>query len=66
MNARERNVQIGRHGIKEKALDFAKELNITNFKVAEGWLDRWKSRHNAAFRSVSVKERSCKEEMTAS
>ena len=46
MNARERNVPIGGHIIREKALDFAKELNITDFQSSEGWLDRWKNRHN--------------------
>ena len=63
MNARERNVPIGEHIIREKALDFAKELNIT---ASEGWLDRWKNRHNVVFRTVSGEERSCTEEMTAS
>ena len=72
MNARERNVNILRRKtnwwkhIKEKALDFAKELNITDFKASEGWLDRWKNRHNVAFRTVSGEERSSTEEMKAS
>ena len=39
MNTRDQNVPIGGHIIREKALDFAKELNITNFKASEGWLD---------------------------
>ena len=39
MNARELNVPIGGHIIREKALDFAKELNILDFKASEGWLD---------------------------
>ena len=32
MNARERNVPVGGHIIREKALDFAKELEITDFR----------------------------------
>ena len=36
----ERNVPIGGHIIREKALDFAKELNITDFHASEGWLDQ--------------------------
>ena len=44
MNARERNVPIEGYIIREKALDFAKELNITDFKASDGWLDRWKNR----------------------
>ena len=34
MSALERNVPIGGHIIREKALDIAKELNITNFKAS--------------------------------
>ena len=66
MDARERNVPIGGYIIREKALDFAKELNITDFKASDGWLDRWKNRHNVVFRAISGGERSCTEEMTAS
>ena len=49
MNAPEQNVPIGGHIITGKFLDFAKELNITDFKVSRGWLHRWKNRHNAVF-----------------
>ena len=66
MNARERNVPVGGPIIREKALDFAKELNITYFNASEGWLDQWKNRHNAVFRTVSGEERSCTAEMAAS
>ena len=66
MNARERNVPIGGYIIREKALDFAKELNIIVSKASDGWLDWWKNRHNVVFRAISGEERSCTEEMTAS
>ena len=66
MNKRERNLPTGGHIIRKKALDFAKELNITDFKASEGWLDRWKNRHNVVFRTVSGEERLYTEEMTAS
>ena len=49
MIARERNVPTGGFIIREKALDFAKELNITDFKASDGWLDRWKNRYNVVF-----------------
>ena len=65
MNARERNVPIGGYIIREKALDFAKELNITDFKASDGWLDRWKNRYNVVFRTISGEGRSCTEEMTS-
>ena len=66
MNACKQNVPIGGHIIREKALDFAKELNITDFKASEGQLDQSKNRHNVVFRTLSGEERSCTEEMTAS
>ena len=34
MSALERNVPIGGHIIREKALDIAKELNIASFKAS--------------------------------
>ena len=37
-----------------------------DFKASEGWLDRWKNRHNVVFRTVSGEEWSCTEEMTVS
>ena len=44
INARERNVPISGLIIREKALDFAKQFNVPDFKASEGWLDRWKTR----------------------
>ena len=38
-STREQNLPIGGHITREKALDFAKELYITDFKASEGWLD---------------------------
>ena len=64
MNVRERNVPVGGHIIQEKALDFAKELDITDLKASEGGLDWWKNRHNVVFRTVSGEEKSCTAEMT--
>lgn len=30
----------------EKAKQIAERLNITNFKASNGWLDKWKAKHN--------------------
>ena len=49
MNVREQNIPICGHIIGEKALDFAKDLNITDFKASKGWLDWLKKRHNIVF-----------------
>ena len=36
MNARDQNVSVDGYLIREKALYFAKELDITNLKASEG------------------------------
>ena len=36
MKAREQKLSIGGHITREKALDFAKERNITDFKASKG------------------------------
>ena len=41
MNARERNVPVSGTLLKEKAIFFAKELQIENLKGSDGWLDCW-------------------------
>ena len=39
---------------------------MDDFRASDGWLDRWKSGHNATFREVSGEEKSCTPEMIAS
>ena len=36
MNAREQNVSVGGHIIREKTLDFTKEFGIADFKASDG------------------------------
>ena len=36
MNAREQNVSVGGHIIREKTLDFTKEFDIADFKASDG------------------------------
>ena len=38
---------------------------MDDFRASDGWLDRWKSRHNVTFREVPGEEKSCTPEMTA-
>nr|XP_043069112.1 tigger transposable element-derived protein 6-like [Drosophila bipectinata] len=49
---RQSNVPIGGELLKEKALFFAKAMNIMDFKASSGWLDRFKHRHNIAFKKM--------------
>lgn len=43
---RAKNMPISGPIIKEKSLQFAEELGLTDFKASNGWLDRWKARHS--------------------
>jgi hypothetical protein len=52
--------------LKEKAIKYAEELGIENFKASNGWFERWKGRHEISFKTVSGEAKSCTEEMTAS
>lgn len=39
--------------IKEKAIEVAKSMSISNFTASNGWLDRFKARHGIVFRHIS-------------
>ena len=41
---RSQNIPIDGSMIQEKGLFFAEELEIPDFKVSDGWLDKWKKR----------------------
>uniref|UniRef100_A0A2S2PVB6 Tigger transposable element-derived protein 6 n=1 Tax=Sipha flava TaxID=143950 RepID=A0A2S2PVB6_9HEMI len=50
--------------IKEKAIYFAQKFGFIDFRASSGWLDKFKSRHNIAFRvicdeSADVQENDC-------
>ena len=64
-NTRANNVPVSGVVLKEKVLQFAKSLHLDDFRASDGWLDKWKSRHNVTFREVSGEEKSCTTEMTA-
>ena len=49
--------------IQEKAVIFAKELNIENFQASDGWLRRWKEKNNISFKTVSGVSKSVTPEM---
>ena len=66
LSAREQNVPVNGIILKDKAVFFAKELNIKDFQASNGWLERWKTRNNISFKTVAGEAKSCTPIMTAS
>ena len=64
-NARSNNIPVNGIIIKGKALILAKILELTDFEASDGWLDKWKQRHNDNFKAVSIKENAVTPEMAA-
>lgn len=65
-NARSNNIPVNGNVIKEKALSLAQSFELTDFRASDGWLDKWKQRHNVAFKAVSGEANDVTPEMTAS
>ena len=60
------NILVNGIIVKEKALNQAKSLELPDFQVSDGWLDKWKQRRNVTFKAVSRKENVVTPEMTTS
>ena len=52
--------------LREKALRYAKEMDIKVFTASNGRFDGWKNRHDVAFKAISGEVQLCTLEMTAS
>ena len=63
---RTNNLPVNRTVVKEKAISYAKELQIEGFKASNGWFERWKSRFNVSFKAIAGEEKSVTPEMTSS
>ena len=63
-NVRSNNIPANGIIIKEKALSLAKSLELTDFRASDGWLDKWKQRHNVTFKAVSGEGNAVTPEMT--
>ena len=53
VDARHKKVPLNTSILQTKALYFAKQFDADNFTASDGWLDRWKTRHNISFKTVS-------------
>lgn len=62
-NAREQNVAISGELMREKAKFFATSLGIAEnaFECSSGWLERFKGRHNIAFKKICGESKSVQE-----
>ena len=66
LNMRSDNVPLSASVIQEKAVMFAKDLNVENFQASDGWLRRWKERNNITFKTVSGESNSVTPDMVNS
>lgn len=53
IKARNKNIPLSGPIVRSKAKDIADTLNIENFKASEGWLEKFRLRHNIAFKCIS-------------
>ena len=63
LSMRGQNVPFTTAMIQEKALTFAKELNVGNFQASVVWVRRWKERNHITFKTVSWETKSVTSEM---
>ena len=63
---RANNLPVNGTVVKEKAIGYAKELQIEGFKASNGWFERWKTRFNVSFKAIVGEEKSVTPEMTSS
>ena len=65
LTVRSRNVPVLTDALKEKALYFARELNVENFSASDRWVNRWKTRFHISMKKVSDAGNACNSDMTA-
>ena len=51
MLARSNSITVSGLVVQEKATDFVKMLGVADFRVSNGWVDRWKARNNVKFKN---------------
>ena len=53
LQVRSTNLPVSGPMVREKAMKLAADLGYQDFKASEGWLARFRNRHNIVFRTVS-------------
>ena len=51
---REQKIAVSGPMVREKALEYAKEMGLNNFAASDGWLDRFKKRENLDFKACFI------------
>ncbi|KAG0425014.1 Tigger transposable element-derived protein 6, partial [Dictyocoela muelleri] len=58
LRLRENCIPLNGTVIKSIALKLSKKLSLINFRVSNGWLERFKKRHNLSFKNISIESKS--------
>ena len=60
------NLLISGPILKDKAVNYAEELQAEEFYDSNGWFKRWKARFNVSFIAIAGEEKAPSREMTSS
>ena len=55
---RRKNISVSGVLLQEKAKEIAESLGLQNFKPSNGWLEKFKIRHNLTFKRICGEENS--------
>jgi len=61
LHARVNNIPISGPVLKEKALELASEVGLNEFKASNGWLQKFKDRHQISYKNINANPTSLKE-----
>ena len=65
VQARERKTPVSGHVLKEKAEKFAATFAIEGFQCSNGWIDRFKQRHDLKFKTIVGEKGEVNSEITS-
>ena len=59
MDANARRISVSGPLVQQKALKFAEELDLKDFKASNGWLEKLLKRNNTVFKAIFLFHLSC-------